>query len=160
MIKALVTACSLETVMLWVRWYLLMNRDLLFGVILALDLPEIVLQPTPALTFRAIGGILDLYLFVGPSPVQVIEQYTSLIGKPALPPFWSLGYHQCKFGQTTLNQTQKILEQTMVAKIPIDTQWNDLDYMSRRNDFTLDTDHFKDLPKFVAKLHEVPPYSF
>ncbi|XP_059088865.1 lysosomal alpha-glucosidase-like isoform X2 [Tigriopus californicus] len=115
---------------------------------------EVILQPTPALTFRAIGGILDFYLFIGPSPMEVVEQYANLIGKPALPPFWSLGYHQCKFGQTTLNQTKKILQQTIDAKIPIDTQWNDLDYMARRNDFTLDTDHFKDLPDFVAKLHE------
>ena len=56
--------------------------------------PEAILQPTPALTFRTIGGILDLYFFLGPDPMSVVEQYTDVIGKPFLVPFWSLGYHQ------------------------------------------------------------------
>eukprot|EP00095_Tigriopus_kingsejongensis_P008887 snap_masked-scaffold566_size135349-processed-gene-0.4 protein:Tk08887 transcript:snap_masked-scaffold566_size135349-processed-gene-0.4-mRNA-1 annotation:"lysosomal alpha-glucosidase" len=116
---------------------------------------EVILQPAPALTFRTIGGILDFYIFNGPSPVEVIEQYASIIGKPALPPYWSLGYHQCKFGQLTLNQTKKILDQTLAAQIPIDTQWNDLDYMKDRNDFTLDDVNFKELPSFVDHLHEI-----
>ena len=56
--------------------------------------PEAILQPTPALTFRTIGGILDLYFFLGPDPMSVVEQYTDVIGRPFLVPFWSLGYHQ------------------------------------------------------------------
>ena len=52
------------------------------------------MQPTPALTFRTIGGLLDLYFFLGPEPMSVVEQYTDIIGKPFLVPFWSLGYHQ------------------------------------------------------------------
>ncbi len=60
--------------------------------------PEVTLQPTPALTFRTIGGILDLYFLLGPSPLEVVEQYTAVVGRPFLPPLWSLGYHQCRFG--------------------------------------------------------------
>lgn len=36
-----------------------------------------------------------------------------------------------------------------------DTQWNDLDYMQSRNDFTYDKDKFKGLPDFVQHLHKV-----
>ncbi|KAF3846403.1 hypothetical protein F7725_003481 [Dissostichus mawsoni] len=36
---------------------------------------EVMLQPTPALTWVAIGGVLDLYVFVGPDPQSVIRQY-------------------------------------------------------------------------------------
>lgn len=39
-----------------------------------------MLQPTPALTWVAIGGILDLYVFLGPDPQSVIRQYLQLIG--------------------------------------------------------------------------------
>ena len=69
---------------------------------------EIVLQPTPAITFRALGGILDFYIFTGPTPKSVIEQYSGVIGKPFLPPYWSLGYHQCKFGYKSLNRTKQV----------------------------------------------------
>ena len=34
-----------------------------------------------------------------------------------------------------------------------DTQWNDLDYMQKGNDFTWDTELFAKLPEFVDDLH-------
>lgn len=41
---------------------------------------EVTLQPTPALTWVAIGGILDLFIFLGPDPECVIRQYLQVIG--------------------------------------------------------------------------------
>lgn len=41
---------------------------------------EVMLQPTPALTWLSIGGILDLYIFLGPDPQSVIRQYLQVIG--------------------------------------------------------------------------------
>ena len=41
---------------------------------------EVVLQPTPALTWVSTGGILDLYVFLGPDPQSVIRQYLQVIG--------------------------------------------------------------------------------
>lgn len=35
---------------------------------------EIYLTPFPSLTFRTIGGILDIYIFSGPTPVRALEQ--------------------------------------------------------------------------------------
>ena len=41
------------------------------------------------------------------------------------------------------------------AGIPIDVQWNDIDYMDNHKDFTYDKNgKFKDLPNFVQELHE------
>lgn len=39
---------------------------------------DFVLQPFPSLTIRTIGGILDMYFLMGPSPAQVVKQYTEV----------------------------------------------------------------------------------
>ncbi|XP_049874699.1 uncharacterized protein LOC126372833 [Pectinophora gossypiella] len=114
---------------------------------------DVVLQPTPALTFRAIGGILKLLVFMGPSPKEVVSQYTELIGRPFMPPYWSLGFHLCKYGYHDLNTTERVWQSNRDAGIPFDVQWNDIDYMVNQNDFTYDTVRFGGLPEFVKKLH-------
>ena len=116
---------------------------------------EVILQPTPAITLRALGGIFDLFFIAGPDPSSIVSQYTKIVGKSYLPPYWSLGYHQCKFGYGSLNRTRQVLEQTQKAGIPIDVQWNDIDYMDNHKDFTYDKNgKFQDLPAFVQGLHE------
>jgi len=41
---------------------------------------DIDLQPLPALTYTTIGGVIDLYIFTGPTVQNVIEQYWNVIG--------------------------------------------------------------------------------
>ena len=55
-----------------------------------------VIVTEEAISFRIVGGILDFYFFAGPTPAAIMEQFTRLVGRPKLPPFWSLGFHQCK----------------------------------------------------------------
>ena len=47
-----------------------------------------------ALAFGAAGGPIDYYLIYGPSLRRVVERFTSLSGRPPLPPLWSLGFQQ------------------------------------------------------------------
>lgn len=114
---------------------------------------DVILQPSPGITFRTIGGIFDIYFFLGPTPADVIKQYSEVVGKPFLPPYWSLGFHLCRYGYGTLNKTKEVWNRTIAAGIPFDTQWNDLDYMDKNNDFTYNLDKFKDLPEFVNEIH-------
>jgi len=67
------------------------SRNILF------NFSEVILQPAPAITFRTLGGLLDFSIFLGPSPQNVIQQYTEVIGRPHMPPYWGLGFHLCRY---------------------------------------------------------------
>eukprot|EP01038_Epipyxis_sp_PR26KG_P009449 gene9449-12733_t len=108
-----------------------------------------------SITFKMIGGIIDLYVFAGSTPSQVVSQYTQIVGRPAMMPYWSLGFHNCKYGYTSLNQVQQVVANYSAAGIPLDTQWMDIDYMQNYRDFTFDSVNFpqEQVSAFVYQLH-------
>ena len=115
---------------------------------------EVILQPKPSLTWRTIGGVFDVFIMFGPSSADVIRQYSNLVGLPHMPPFWALGFHLCRFGYGTLDYTEKTFQRNIDAGIPIEIQWNDIDYLEKANNFDLNLKTFSSLPKFIEKLHK------
>ena len=57
---------------------------------------DVTLTPAPGLVYRTIGGIIDIYFFLGPDPEAVVSQYTEAVGRYYIPPYWSLGFHLCR----------------------------------------------------------------
>ena len=72
----------------------------------------------PALTYRTIGGIFDIYLFLGPEPETVVSQYTNVIGRPYMPPYWSLGFQLCRYGYGSLDNLKKVVDRTLATEMP------------------------------------------
>jgi alpha-D-xyloside xylohydrolase len=52
---------------------------------------EVASEKVKRVQFSVPGESLDYYLIYGPSPKEVLERYTALTGRPALPPAWSFG---------------------------------------------------------------------
>ncbi|XP_069998750.1 maltase-glucoamylase-like [Penaeus vannamei] len=111
-------------------------------------------MPLPGLTLRSIGGIIDLFFFLGPTPEQVVAQYTSVIGRPFLPPYWSLGFQLCRYGYNSLENLTSAVSRTRRHGIPQDVQYADIDHMHRRLDFTYDEENFAGLPDYIRQVKE------
>ncbi|KAM6305024.1 sucrase-isomaltase, intestinal [Aegotheles albertisi] len=114
---------------------------------------DVTFQPTPALTYRTTGGILDFYMVLGPTPELVVQEYTSLIGRPVMPPYWSLGFQLCRYGYRNDSEVAQLVEDMKAARIPYDVQYVDIDHMERKMDFTLSA-HFAGLPALINKIKE------
>ncbi|KAI9262408.1 alpha glucosidase, partial [Phascolomyces articulosus] len=96
------------------------------------------------ITWKVIGGVLDFYLFVPQdrTPNSVIQLYTDVIGKPAMPAMWSLGWHQCRNGYKNISEADQVINKYTEHQIPLETMWLDIDYMDRFRGFTLDPIRF------------------
>ncbi|XP_068007377.1 lysosomal alpha-glucosidase isoform X2 [Melanerpes formicivorus] len=114
---------------------------------------DVLLQPSPALTWRTTGGILDFYIFLGPDPKSVVRQYLDVVGYPFMPPYWGLGFHLCRWGYSSTDITRQVVANMSAARFPQDVQWNDLDYADAKRDFTFNKKSFKDYPEMVQDFH-------
>lgn len=79
---------------------------------------DVDLQPLPALTFRTVGGILDFYVFTGPAADDVIQQYSDVIGRPYMPPYWGLGFHLCRWGYGNGANLKTVIDRNRAIGIP------------------------------------------
>ncbi|OMJ70530.1 hypothetical protein SteCoe_31460 [Stentor coeruleus] len=91
-----------------------------------------------SLSFRSTGGIIDLWLFIGPAPEDVVFQYHQLIGPPVEVPYWSLGWHQSRWGYRNISMLTQVYDNYTLYGLPLDGLWNDIDYMSAFEDFIYD----------------------
>ena len=107
------------------------------------------------IVFKTIGGIIDLYVFTGPAPADVLSQYLTVVGKPTMMPYWSLGFHSSKYGYTSIYEVEQVVANYSAAGIPLETQWVDIDYMEEYRDFTTDPVSFpvNEMKKFLNYLH-------
>ncbi|XP_066295669.1 sucrase-isomaltase, intestinal-like [Branchiostoma lanceolatum] len=124
---------------------------------------EVVLQPPvtsvgrvamPTVTYRVIGGLLDFYMFLGPSPENVVQQYTEMIGRAIMPAYWALGFQLSRWNYTDTNKLRQVVQRNRDTGIPYDVQYGDIDYMENTKDFTYDADLYKGLPDLVQNLHD------
>lgn len=109
-------------------------------------------QPEPVeakITFT--GGMLRSYLIVG-TPQRLLECYTDLTGRPPLPPRWSLGYHQSRWGYKTEAEIRALASEFTCHEMPISAIHLDIDYMDGYRVFTVDKRRFPDLKRLSADL--------
>ena len=106
------------------------------------------------LTHRTIGGIIDYYIIVNDSPEEVVKSIQTLLGIPPLPPFWSLGYHQSRYGYKSFNDFKEVYEKYKSLEIPIDGMWLDIDSLENFEMFTINEKFKKTIPYVKDNIHK------
>lgn len=105
------------------------------------------------LGIETLGGELDLFLFAGPTPADVVEQLTRLTGRPLLPPHWALGFHQSRWGYREGEEVLGLIDTFRRRNLPLDVVHLDIDYMRGYRSFTWDPERFPDPKGFVDEVH-------
>ena len=102
-----------------------------------------------SLQHRTIGGIIDYYIIVRQSPVEVVQYIQKILGAPFLPPYWAVGHHQSRYGYNTIDNFKSTYNNYTENEIPLDTMWVDIDSYNDYQIFSVNNETFKDLGEYV-----------
>lgn len=65
-----------------------------------------------------------------------MEKFSLYLGKSQIPPFWSFGFHQSRWGYSNIGSLEQVIKGYEENNLPLDSIWTDIDYMIDYQDFT------------------------
>jgi alpha-glucosidase len=99
----------------------------------------------------ALGGA-ELVLVAGPGPKDVLQRLNRWLGRPLLPPLWSLGFHLSRWGYKSAAQMLSLARKARALKLPLDCLHFDIDHQQGYRSFTFDAQRFSDPKKLFKSL--------
>ncbi|KAK5993714.1 Glucosidase 2 subunit alpha [Cladobotryum mycophilum] len=90
------------------------------------------------------SGILDVFVFLGPTPQDLTKRYGELTGTTAMPQEFAIGYHQCRWNYISDDDVKDVDRKMDKSNIPYDVIWLDIEYTDDRKYFTWDPHSFTD----------------
>ncbi|KAF3332501.1 putative glucan 1,3-alpha-glucosidase [Carex littledalei] len=94
--------------------------------------------------WMAEAGVVDAFFFVGPETKDVVGQYLSLTGTPAMPQHFAVGYHQCRWNYRDEEDVDSVDAGFDSHDIPYDVLWLDIEHTDGKRYFTWDKTLFPD----------------
>jgi alpha-D-xyloside xylohydrolase len=119
---------------------------------------EVASEMVTRVQFSVARQALDYFVIYGPSPSQILEKYTALTGRPALPPAWSFGLWLSTSFTTSYDEaTVKGFVEGMAQRdLPISVFHFDTFWMREFNwcDFEWDSRTFPDPAGMLRRLKQ------
>jgi len=98
------------------------------------------------------SGVLDFFVVLGPGPKDVSRQYGLLTGTTALPPAFSIAYHQCRWNYNDQQDVTTVNAKFDEFDIPMDVMWLDIEHTDGKKYFTWDSRKFPDSIEMTQNL--------
>ncbi|XP_058843245.1 neutral alpha-glucosidase C isoform X3 [Acipenser ruthenus] len=127
--------------------------------------------PSTELHWMSESGVIDAFVLLGPSPLDVFKQFASLTvqwaempvrcsdmqahcgaGFQALPPLFSLGYHQSRWNYEDEADVLAVDAGFDQRDIPYDVIWLDIEHTDGKRYFTWDSKRFPDPARLQRHL--------
>ncbi|MCS6994020.1 MAG: alpha-xylosidase [Anaerolineales bacterium] len=119
---------------------------------------EVASEKVERVQFSVPGETLEYFVLYGATPKQVLERYTALTGRPALPPAWSFGLWLSTSFTTNYDEptVTGFLQEMKARGIPLSVFHFDCFWMKefRWCDFTWDERCFPDPAGMLRRLKE------
>ena len=119
---------------------------------------EVASEKVEYVGFSVPGERIKYYLFHGPSPKKIMNEYTALTGRPALPPAWSFGLWLSTSFTTNYDEetTTSFIEGMEKRNIPLSVFHFDCFWMHEFHwcDFEWDKKCFPDIRATLKKYHD------
>lgn len=103
--------------------------------------------------FMSEAGIIDVFVFLGPSPLEAFSQYSKLTGHVNLPQMFSIAYHQCRWNYENTSDVLNVVANYDIFDLQLDTMWLDIEYTDEKKYFTWDRTNFPDPLGLIESLN-------
>ncbi len=100
------------------------------------------------------GGEITYYVVGESSILEQLRQYTWLTGRQPMPPKWSLGYIQSKFGYETEAQARGVVDTLRRKNFPVDAVILDLDWFKHMGDLRWNREAFPEPVEMIGDLRD------
>ena len=98
------------------------------------------------------SGIIDAFFFIGPTPKDILRQYTTVTGLPVMPQYFSIAYHQCRWNYKDEDDVYHVDASFDENDIPYDVLWLDIEHTDGKRYFTFDKSLFPHPVEMQNKL--------
>lgn len=119
---------------------------------------EVGSEVVSSVQFSVPGNVLEYFVIYGPTPKAILERYTALTGRPALPPQWSFGLWLSTSFTTDYDEATvtSFVDGMTEREIPLSVFHFDCYWMKPLNwcDFEWDPEVFPDPAAMLARFAE------
>jgi len=135
-----------------VPYYVGLHHNLMYGVYVDESSKSIFNFGAANSRFASVSVMSDrvrYFIVTGLSLSEITQRYTEIVGRTPMPPKWSLGFHQSRWGYQSAGEVLSLAETFKRYGLPIDAIHLDIPYMQDNKVFSFDSLRFQS-PKLLV----------